>query len=146
MSSGSFVVVGDAAGSEQLVDQPPDLARRVERAQRVLRDERDLAEAEAVHRRVVADRQLRPVELDAAPDVLHAAVEADEALAERRLAAAGLAREPDDLAVRDREGDAVDGLHVAVQRAVVHAQVVDAQAHVRRSLGLKTSSRPTFMT
>ena len=80
------------------------------------------------------------------PTWLHPAVEADEALRERRLAAAGLAGEPGDLAVRDRERDAVDGVHVAVQRPVVHAQVVDAQAHVRRSLGLKISSRPTFVT
>ena len=85
---GQLVLVGDAAGSEELVDQPPDLARRVERAQRVLRDQRHLAEAEAVHARVVVDRQLRPVELDATADVLHPAVEADEALRERRLAAA----------------------------------------------------------
>ena len=107
------VVVALAAGGEQLTDQLADLPRRVERAHRVLGDERDLAEPVAVHRPVVGDRQLRAVEHDTALDVAHAPVEPDEALPERRLAAAGLAGEPHDLAVRDREGDAVERLHVA---------------------------------
>ena len=60
-----------------------------------------------------ADRELDAVEHDAAVDVAHAAVEPDQALAERRLAAARLAGEPHDLAVGDRERDAVERLHVA---------------------------------
>ena len=100
----------------------------------------------AVHRRVVRDRQLGAVEHDAPGDMAHPPVETDEALGERRLAAAGLARQPGDLAVRDLEGDAVDRLHVAVERPIADLQVLDRKAHVRRSLGLKISSRPTFVT
>ena len=73
------------------------------------------------------------------------AVHPDQALAERRLAAARLACEAHDLAVGDLEADAVERLHVAAERAVVDAEVVDLNAHVRRSFGLKTSSRPTLM-
>ena len=47
------------------------------------------------------------------PDVTHAAVEADEAVAQGRLPAAGLAGEARDLAVRDLEGDAVEGVDIA---------------------------------
>src|SRR5262249_20387591 len=79
-------------------------------------------------------------------DVAHARVHPDQALAERRLARARLAREPHDLAVRDLERRAVDRLHVAAQRAVVDGQVVDGEAHFTLSLGLKTSSSPTFIT
>ena len=70
-----------------------------------------------------------PSSVDVAADVAHARVEADQALPERRLAAAGLAGEPHDLAVRERERDAVERLHVAGERAVVDPQVVDEQAH-----------------
>ena len=86
------------------------------------------------------------VELDGAADVAHAPVEADQALAERRLAAARLARQAHDLAVGDLERDVVERPHVAGQRAVVHLQAVDAQAHIDLSFGLKTSSSPTFIT
>ena len=143
---GQLLVVGDAAGPEEIGGEPADLPGRVESALRVLRDQRDLAEAEAVHRRVVRDRQLGPVERDGAVDVAHPPVEADEALRERRLPAARLARQAGDLAVADREGDTVDRSHVAVERPVADLQVLDREAHVRRSLGLKISSRPTFVT
>ena len=46
-------------------------------------------------------------------DVLHPAVQADEAVAERGLAAARLARQAHDLAVGDLERGAIDRLHVA---------------------------------
>ena len=65
--------------------------------------DRDLVEAEAVHGLAVIDGQLRAVEHDAAADVAHAAVEADEAVAQRGLAAARLAGEAHDLAVGDLE-------------------------------------------
>ena len=42
--------------------------------------------------------------------------------------------------------DAVERADVALQGAVVDAQVVDGEGHVRLSLGLKTSSSPTFIT
>src|ERR671910_374151 len=38
------------------------------------------------------------------------------------------------------------GVDFAAERAVVHPEAVDLDAHVRRSFGLKTSSRPTFIT
>ena len=90
--------------------------------------------------------QVDAVERDRSLHVLHAAVEPDQALAERRLPAARLSGEAHDLPVGDREGHAVERLHVALQRAVVDAEVVDGEGHVRRSLGLKTSSSPTFIT
>ena len=42
--------------------------------------------------------------------------------------------------------DPVERLHVSAERPVVDAEVVDPEAHVSRSLGLKISSRPTFIT
>ena len=59
------------------------------------------------------DRQPRPVEEHLARDVAHAAVEVGQALAERGLAAAGLAGQAHDLAVSDAERDAVERLDVA---------------------------------
>ncbi len=105
---GKRLVVGDAARVEQLGDHPPDLPDRVERAHRVLRDDRHLAEPEGVHGAVVDDRQLDAVELHRPFHDVHAPVEPDEALAERRLAAARLAGETHDLAVGDGERDAVE--------------------------------------
>src|SRR5262249_21367945 len=83
-------------------------------------------------------------ERDTSLDVAHSPVEPDQALAQRRLPAARLARDAHDLAVRDREGDAVERVHVTRQRAVVDAEVVDREAHLSRNRGLKTSSRPTM--
>jgi hypothetical protein len=120
---------GDASRLEQVPRDPADLARGIQRAHRVLRHDRDLLEAEGVHPAVVPDRQLPAVELHPPLDVAHAAVEADEALGERRLAAAGLAGEPHDLAVRDAERDPVERLAVALQGPVVHAQVLDRDGH-----------------
>jgi hypothetical protein len=93
-------------------------------------DDRDLLVPERVHRAVIGQRQHAPVERDGAAHVAHAAVQPDQALAERRLAAAGLAREPHDLAVVDFERDAVERPDVAAERAVVHGQVIDAEAHL----------------
>jgi hypothetical protein len=138
----------DAPRLQQLGDHPADLAGGVHRAHRVLRDDGDLLEPEAVHPGIVGDGQLLAVQLDGAADVAHAAVQADQALAEGGLAAAGLPHQPHDLAVGDGEGDVVQRLHVAAQRPVPDLEVVDAEAHrahISRSLGLKTSSRPTFM-
>ena len=143
---GERLVEADAPRAEQLRDHPADLPDRVEGAHRVLRDDRHLAKAEGVHGAVVGERQLDSVEPHRPLDDAHPPVEPDQALAERRLAAAGLTRETHDLAVRDGEGDAVERTDVAAQGAVVDAQVVDREGHVRRSLGLKTSSRPTFIT
>jgi hypothetical protein len=112
----------------------------------VLGDDRDLAEAVLVHRPVVGDRQRDAVEHDAAADETHAPVEPDQALAEGGLAAAGLAGQAHDLAVRDGEAHVVERLHVAAQRPVVDTQIRDRERHRSRSLGLKTSSRPTFIT
>ncbi len=100
----------------------------------------------SIHRAVVRERQLDPVEMNRPPFYAHPSVEPDQALAERRLAASGLAGEAHDLAVGNGEGDTVERLDVALEGAVVDAQVVDCEGHVLRSLGLKTSSRPTFIT
>ena len=131
---------------EEVGDQPSDAPRRAEGAHRVLRHDRDLPEPVLGHCPVVLDGQRLSLERDRAAHVLHAALEPDEALPERGLPASRLAREPHDLPVGDREADAVERLHVAAQGAVVDTQVVDDQAHVRLSFGLKTSSSPTFIT
>ncbi len=140
--------VVEAAGLEELLEHPADPPRRVERAHRVLRDDRDPGEAVLVHRLEVPDRERRSVELDRAADVLHATREVHEAVPEARLPAPGLAGDAHDLAVRDREGDVVDRANVAAHGAVVHLQVGDVEAHpyMLRSRGLKTSSSPTFIT
>src|SRR5262245_50167398 len=105
-----------------------------------------MPESECVHRLRVADRQLCVVEPHRAADQPHAAVEADETLAERRLAAARLAGKSHDLAVGDVEADVVERPDVPAERPVVDGQVLDREAHVSLSLGLKTSSRPTLVT
>jgi hypothetical protein len=115
---------------EQVAGDRPDSPGRVEGAQRVLRDDRDLLEPELVHADVVPDRELATVQLDVAVHVPHARVHADQALAERRLAAPRLPGQTHDLAVGDLERRTVDGLHVAAQRLVVDGQVLDAEAHV----------------
>ena len=143
---GKRVVVVDTAGVEQLADHPADLPRRVERAHRVLGHDRDLVEPVLVHPGGVRERQLDPVEDDLPADMAHAALQPDQALSQGRLAAARLTREPHDLAVGDRERDAVERLHVTAERAVVDLEIVDFEAHVSRSFGLKTSSSPTFIT
>ena len=101
-----------------------------------------------VHRLEVPDRELGTVERRGPADVLHAAGEVDEAVAQARLAASRLAGETHDLAVGDPEGDTVDGLHVAAQRPVVDLEIVDLEAHgyMLLSRGLNTSSSPTFIT
>ena len=64
-----------------------------------------------------------------AADVTHPAVEANQALAERRLATARLAGQAHDLAVRHVERDAVERFHVAREGAVVDAEVFDVERH-----------------
>src|SRR5918993_1505522 len=138
----------DPPGLEQLGHHAADAPGRVHGAHGVLGDDRDLLEAEAVHPFGVPDGQLLAVQLDRPADVAHAAVQPDQALAQGRLAAAGLAGQPDQLAVANGEADPVQGLHVAAQGPVPDLEVVDLEghrAHSFRSLGLKTSSRPTFM-
>ncbi len=50
-------------------------------------------------------------------------MELEERPAERRLAAARLAHEPEDLAASDLEADAVDGLHIPEVPAEEAAQI-----------------------
>lgn len=126
-------VHGDAPGGEEFADHAADAAGRVERAHRVLGHERDLVEAVGVHRPVVGERQFVAVQRHGAAHVPHPAVEADEGLAQGGLAAAGLARQAQDLAVRQVEADAVQGPDLATQRAVVDPQIVDGQGHVVRT-------------
>ena len=57
----------------------------------------------------------------------------EDAAAERRLAAARLADEPEHLARADVERDAVDRAHGAAQRPVVDAQVAHRDDRRRRS-------------
>ena len=78
-----------------------DLACRIEGAHGVLRDDGHLGEAQRAHRLVVRDGQLLVVQLHAAAELSHPHVHADEAVAEGRLPAAGLAGEAHDLAVVD---------------------------------------------
>ena len=133
---------------QQLGHQRADPPGRVHGAHGVLGDDRDLLEPEAVHGHVVPDGELLAVQLDAAADVAHAAVQADQALAEGRLAAAGLAGQPDQLAVGHPEADPVRAWtsprRVRYQTLRLSTRRLTA-VHISRSLGLKTSSRPTFM-
>jgi hypothetical protein len=83
-----------------------------------------------VHR-ASPDGQLDAVEDHPARDVLHPPVDPDQAVAERRLAAARLAGQAHDLAVGDLEGDPVERLDVARQGPVVDPEVGDLEAHLR---------------
>ena len=82
-----------------------------------------------VHLALVVDGERDAVQGHGSADVLHPAFDADQAVAERGLAAARLAGKAHDLAVGDAERDAVQRLDVAGERSVVDPEVRDLEAH-----------------
>ena len=92
---------------ERLGDDEADALARVQRRVRVLEDHHHLAPVRT-HLGAGQARDVAAVEDDPAGRRIE---EAHDAARHRRLAAAGLADDAERLALADREGDAVDGLH-----------------------------------
>ena len=113
---------------------------RVERGHRLLEDHRDLVAADAAHLLLrKAGEILAAIEQLAADDAAGALGEQpDDRERGHALAAAGLADQPERLAILDVEGDAVDRAHLAVAGEEGGAQVVDPQE--RRHSGISPVS------
>src|SRR5204862_7400360 len=95
--------------AERLTDDVTGGHARVERSKRVL--EYDLHRAPVrPHLGLAEAGNISAVELDGAAGWLH---QPQHAARHRRLAAAGLADQPERLALGHRETDAVDGMHGA---------------------------------
>ena len=108
--------------AQRLADHASDRVARVQRGVRILEDHlHPLAQRPQLAFAEVRD--VRAVEDDLAAGRL---VQAQEGAADRRLAAPGLADEPERLAALDPERDAVDGLHVA-DVAVHHDSAPDRE-------------------
>ncbi len=95
--------------AQRLADHPPDRVARVQRRVRVLEDHLH-PPAQRPHLALAQVRDVGAVEADRAAGRL---VQAQQRPADRRLAAARLADEPERLAALDRQRDAVDRVHVA---------------------------------
>src|SRR5205823_1232359 len=97
---------------DELVADPH---HRVERVHRALEHHRDVAPAVAAELlRLLADEALALVEDAAAGDASRWAQDLQDRVRDSGLAAARLAGEPDDLALADRQVDAVDRAQTAV--------------------------------
>ena len=124
---------------QRLAEVVLDPEQRVQPRHRLLEDEAELRAAEpaqlarrhrhevpaAVEHLTVGRRPLRQ--------------QAEDAAAERRLAAAGLADEAEDVARVDLERDAVDGAHLPAGRAVPDPQVADARTGPASAHGSRSS-------
>ena len=110
---------GETLDRKRLADDVAARQPRVERRVRVLEDDVHLA----AERPQLAPRQVRDV-ATLQPDGAGGRLEQpDDAVADGRLAAPGLPDEPEHLARRDREADAVDGVHRAAAAEEVRPAV-----------------------
>ena len=125
---------------DRLADLVADRQRRVEAGQRVLEDEPDLLAAQLAHVLGAELQQVDAVEQDRAGDDLAGRVGHEPGDRQRRdaLAAAGLADQPERLAVADVEADVVDRLDDAVRREEVGRQAPDLE----QVLGLAADGLP----
>ena len=106
-----------------LADDVADAHPRIERADRVLEDDLHVP-AHLLQRRALEGDHVDAVEADLARGRLE---QPQQRASERRLAAAGLADEPDRLAAMDVEIDAVDGLQLgdgALQHPLLDGEVL----------------------
>ena len=118
--------LGDAVDAERLAHDPPHAVARVQGRVRVLEDHLH-APAQRPQGALAEVRDVLAVE-DHVP--VRGLVEAQDRPAERGLAAAGLAHEPERLAALDGEGDVVDGLDVA-DVAVEQEPALDREPHLQ---------------
>ena len=135
---------------DRLRDLRPDRQRRVQRGHRVLEDHRDLAAAHVLELPLAQLRQVTAVVEDGAGDDLGRWLRDQAHDRERgdRLAAAGLADDPERLALLDREADPVDGTDDALAGEEVRAEIVDfEQGHCYLSFvrGSSASRSPSAM-
>ena len=103
--SRSALPVGDPVEAQRVADRGADRHRRVQRCVRVLEDDLQ-PPAKRAHLGLAEPGDLLALELDAAAGRLD---QPEQGPAQRRLARARLADEPEDLAVAKVEADPVDG-------------------------------------
>ena len=135
-------VADDAVNGQRLGDDLPDRHPRIQRAVRILEDHLHLA-TDRTQRVLVERRQVASLEEDLTAG---RPLELQDASAGRRLAAPGLADEPEGLAAADLEAHAVDGTDEAasapeqsaadleVFHQIRDLQERDAVAHVRAAV------------
>ena len=111
-----------------LLDLPADRVDRVQRGHRVLKDHRDLLAAHLPHRVAGKRHQVAALVEDLA--LVHDVRVGDQPHHRHHrhaLSRPRLADDPDDLALRNRERDPVDGVHDPVFRAERDLQVADLE-------------------
>ena len=133
---------------DRLGDLRPDRQRRIERRHRVLEDHRDLAAADVLELTLGELGQVAALEEHLAGDDLRRGLrdQAHDRERRHRLAAAGLADDPERLPLLDLEADSVDRADRALAREEVRAQVVDLEQchdYVSFVLGSRASRRPS---
>ena len=110
---------------DELVADPHD---RVEHVHRALEDERDVPPADAPQLLLAHPDEVLAAEQDlAAGDLGRWLEDLQHGVREGALAAARFAGEPEDLAGRDRERDAVDGAHAPIAEHVLDGEVLEPQ-------------------
>ena len=111
-----------------LDELPPDGDDGVQAAHRVLVDHRDPVSAHGAQRSVIEGREVAPVEHDAAGGDAHAARQvAQGSQSGGRLAATGLADEPERLAGSDRQREIVNDAHPPGAVGVFDGDVLETQ-------------------
>ena len=132
---------------DRLAHLHADREHRVQRAHRVLQDHGDLAAADALHLALALREEIVAVEQDLAADDARRRPrrEPHQAQARHALAGAGLADEPERLALAHGERHAVHGLDRAPARDEVRAQLanVDDRGERRRSPRPPDASDPS---
>jgi hypothetical protein len=125
-----------------LAELPAHRENRVQRRQRVLEDDRDLVLPYVPAGALVHRQQVDAAELDGAAGHLRrrCVEDAHDRLRGHRLAAAGLAQDPQRLALAQGEGDPVDRLGDAVAGVELDLEVLDLQQR-RRAVELHPGER-----
>ncbi len=114
-------------GAERLAEVRLDRLQRVEPGHRLLEDQAELGPAQLPHLLHGQPDELASAVADRAGDRRRVGKQAEHAAAERRLAAARLADQPECLAGADREADAVDGANGVSPGPVPDPEVADVE-------------------
>src|SRR4029079_978255 len=139
---------GHAVDADRLFDLHADLLDGVERVQRALEDDRGTGPSRGAEFARRQRQHVLAVEQHRALDLGRAGVQPQDRARDRGLTAPGFAREPEHLALLDREVHTPHGRDVAAPRAIGDPQVLDLQdAHRSRIRGLMISSiaKPTIV-
>ena len=126
---------------ELLLDLPADVVDRVQRGHRVLEDHRDLFAANLAHRVTGEAHQVAALVDDLAlVDDVRVGDQPHHRHHRHALAGAGLADDPDHLALADRERDPVDGAHKSVLGAKGNLEILDREQRLGHYAGLTRGS------